>query len=201
MGKRSGWAMAMVLAAGFGAGADAAAQQSATQDPQACLEAKGLDAQMACLKQALEGIKSMSAEAEPIGTLPPGEPAIIGNRNSRACHAKGQSQPVWPNGKPMGPTANIDECVQNHGAVQADFAELCEAGVAIARQAGPSNVVLRYLDRCPAKPKSMCSLKGLLREGRNEEDPSGYTARVDYLYYAGSDSQAGSFGCTDKRFF
>ena len=64
----------------------------------------------------------------------------------------------------------IDECVENHGVVQADFTELCEAGVAIAKQAGPGNVVMRYLAQCPPAPKSKCSLKGLLREGA---DPDG----------------------------
>ena len=66
---------------------------------------------------------------------------------------------------------------------------------------GPGNVVLRYLDKCPAAPKSKCSLKGLPRAGGHEDDPGTYTARVDFLYYPGGDQQAGDVGCTDKQFF
>jgi len=179
----------------------ASAQASAAGEPIDCTKLEGLDAQMACLKQHIDGLKALSADAEPIETLPPDEPRIIGDRNSAACHARGKSQPVWPNGQPMGPTANIDQCVENHGVAQADFVEFCEAGLGIAEQAGPGNVVLRYLDKCPAAPKSKCSLKGLPRAGGDEDDPASYTARVDFIYYAGSDQQAGDVGCTDRQFF
>src|SRR5690606_19806098 len=84
----------------------ASAQASAAGEPIDCTKLEGLDAQMACLKQHIDGLKALSADAEPIETLPPDEPRIIGDRNSAACHARGKSQPVWPNGQPMGPTAN-----------------------------------------------------------------------------------------------
>ena len=189
-----------------GAGLRAAPQQPQsakppTMDPDQCTKLEGFDAQMACLQAALQGLKDMSASAEPIVPLPPDQPPIVGDPTSGACHVRGQSQPVWPNGQVMGPTAHIDECVSNHGAVVADFVELCEAGFAIARQAGPNNLVLRYLDACPANPKSMCSLEPLPREGADPDDPASYTARVDYHYYAGSDTQADAVGCANKRFF
>ena len=174
----------------------ALSQESAAKgEPMDCTKLQGLDAQMACLKQHIDGLKAMSANAEPIETLPPDEPRITGDRSSAACHARGKSQPVWPNGQPMGPTANIDQCVENHGVAQADFVEFCEAGLGITQQAGPGNVVLRYLDKCPAGAKSKCSLKGLPRAGSDEDDPSTYTARVDFHFNAANSQQADEAGC------
>ena len=200
MRTATGWILGMVLAACI-PGVAASQQSAPLGDPQDCAKLQGLDAQMACLKKHMDGLKAMSDNAEPIDALPPDAPRVIGDRSLAACHAKGQSQPVWPNGKPMGATITVDECVENHGVVQADFTELCEAGVAIAKQAGPGNVVMRYLAQCPPAPKSKCSLKGLLREGADPESAGSYTARVDYLYYPDSDSSAADTGCTDKQFF
>ena len=182
LGAVMGWKQlaVAVVAVGMVAGAGLRAEpqeapaapsaQSPTMDPDQCTKLEGFDAQMACLQAALQGLKDMSANAEPIIELPPDEPRIVGDPASGACHVRGQSQPVWPSGELMGPTAHIDECVSNHGAVVADFVELCEAGFAIARQAGPNNLVLRYLKACPANPKSMCSMEPLPREGADPDD-------------------------------
>lgn len=175
--------------------------QSPTMDPDQCTKLKGLDAQMACLQAALQGLKDMSANAEPIIPLPPEEPRITGEPLSGACHLKGQSQPVWPNGAPMGPTVTADQCVANHGVTVADFAEFCEAGLQVGQQAGPSNLVLRYLDRCPAKPRSMCSMNNLPRAGADPDDAASYTARVDFYFYPANAQQADEAACEDKRFF
>lgn len=201
MGWKSLAVAACTLAAvGIGVGIHAARAQ-APQDPEECAKLTGLDAQMACLMQAMQQVKDMSAKAKPIPPLPPEDPRVIGEPASGACYLKGQSQPVWPNGELMGPTVNIDQCVANHGASVADFAEFCNAGFQIGEQAGPSNVVLRYMDRCPANPKSMCSLKPLPREGADPDDEASYTARVDFYFYPAHEQQADEVGCTDKRFF
>ena len=195
-----GLVLGMLLAACF-PGAAAAQQSAATGDPVDCTKLQGLDAQMACLKKHVDGLKAMSAGGPAVKPLPPGEPRIVGDRNQAACHAKGQAQALWPNGQPMGPATTMDQCVENHGVAQADFVEYCEAGMAVLGQAGRSNVVLRYMPKCPAKPKSKCSLKKLPRAGGNENDPATYTARVDFLYYPADDQQAGAPSCTDKQFF
>lgn len=207
MGWKSLAVAACALAAagiGVGTGIHAAPQQAqaqAVQDPEECTKLVGLDAQMACLSRAMQAIQDMSANAEPIEELPPDKERIVGDPSSGACHLKGQTQPVWPNGQPMGPTVTGDQCVANHGAAVADFAEFCEAGLQIAQQAGPSNVVLRYLDKCPANPKSMCSMKHLPRAGADPNDESSYTARVDFYFYPANAQQADEAGCEDKRFF
>lgn len=203
-----GWKSLAVLACAIaavavGTGIQASPQQAgpqaqAVQDPQECTKLKGLDAQMACLQLAMKALQAPS-DAEPI--LPPDGPPVDGDPASGACHLTGRTQPVWPNGQPMGGTVTADQCISNHGVATAEFAQFCEAGLQAGQQAGPNDLVLRYRKTCPANPKSMCSLKNLPRAGSDPEDAASYTARVDFHFYPANAQQADQAGCEDKRFF
>lgn len=205
MGWKSLAVLACAIAAmAIGATIHATPQQAQTQvaaqavqDPEECAKLKGLDAQMACLNLAMKALQAPAGD--PIE--PPDGPPIEGDPASGACYLVGKSQPVWPNGQPMGGTVTADQCIANHGASVADFAQFCEAGLQVGQQAGPNNLVLRYLDACPANPKSMCSMKNLPRHGADPDDPASYTARVDFYFYPANDQQADEAGCDDKRFF